>query len=386
MPVCHVCDAEVRSIAHYRNVVAQITSDFRLQSWGGELGCCTSCGTVQKCVDDTWHNVVREIYATYDAFPLGLRAEQAVFANSSAAPRSRVLLDKVLAHLDAPHAGSLIDIGCGNGSLLRSFHQLRPGWRLTGADVTDLHRDAILAIDGVQEYFSGPPDQITGTYDLLVLSHVLEHVIDPMAFLAQIRRCIARGGALLIQVPDLQRSPFDLAVLDHASHFTLPVLAALVERAGYELLAAADDWVAKEITILACPSPSHSIRAGLPAGDSDLLAAAHLRWLAKVADAARATSSTSYKFGIFGTSIAGTWLFAELVRSKRVDLFLDEDPSRTGGQHFGRDIMLPRDTPRDATIYVALPPVSSQAVSSRLTALGIEHVVPPPFERLHPRP
>ncbi|MFO1450154.1 MAG: methyltransferase domain-containing protein [Opitutaceae bacterium] len=58
----------------------------------------------------------------------------------------------------------------------------------------------------------------TGRYDLLISSHCLEHVANPLAALAEWRRVVRPGGHLLLLLPDPQRT-FDhrrpVTTLDH---------------------------------------------------------------------------------------------------------------------------------------------------------------------------
>jgi hypothetical protein len=54
-------------------------------------------------------------------------------------------------------------------------------------------------------------------------------------------------------------------------------------------------------------------------------------------------SPGSRPFGIFGTSIAGTWLYGEL--GDRTSFFVDEDPARAGKAHLGVRIIAPPNVP-----------------------------------------
>ena len=59
-----------------------------------------------------------------------------------------------------------------------------------------------------------------------------QHMPDPLATLQAAHRMLADGGKLLVQVPDLATSPFDLIVADHRMHFTAATLGHLAARAG----------------------------------------------------------------------------------------------------------------------------------------------------------
>jgi hypothetical protein len=91
-----------------------------------------------------------------------------------------------------------------------------------------------------------------------------------------------------------------------------------------------------------------------------------VRWLEAMARNARAVASDG-RFGIFGTSIAGVWLYGEV--DGKVDFFLDEDANRIGARLFDRPILRPHDRP-DANLFVALAPSVARDVASRLSADG----------------
>ncbi|HZH28342.1 MAG TPA: class I SAM-dependent methyltransferase [Azospirillaceae bacterium] len=80
-----------------------------------------------------------------------------------------------------------------------------------------------------------------GTYDLVSLNKVIEHVPDPLAMLAWVRPLVASGGALYVEVPDGEaaaregkdREEF---FIEHYHAFSAASLSALAMRAGYDCL------------------------------------------------------------------------------------------------------------------------------------------------------
>jgi hypothetical protein len=140
----------------------------------------------------------------------------------------------------------------------------------------------------------------------------------------------------------------------------------------------ADDWVAKELSCVAVPgagtghvSPECSQR------DSCFdLGEAHVRWLSRVSELAREWSRGS--FGIFGTSIAGTWLFEEV--GGRAGFFVDEDPQRIGRSHLDRPVIGPQSVAAGASVLIGMPPPLASGIRERLRASfpHVNYVVPPP--------
>jgi len=170
------------------------------------------------------------------------------------------------------------------------------------------------------------------------------------------------GGLLLVQVPDCGQNPFMFLVADHASHCFVPPLRELVESAGFEVIVAAPDWVAKEITIVARKSGAGP-RPMRATGDLTPAVLGQLEWLTALAKDTRALAAAG-PLGIFGTSIAATWLQGEL--GGRAAFFVDEDPSRPGQSFMGRTILRPADAPAGCRVMLALPAAQAADVRARL--------------------
>jgi len=96
---------------------------------------------------------------------------------------------------------STLEIGCGDGALLCELHAHGFGGRLAGVEITraavDIARERT-EIDSVELYDGLSLPAGDGSYELGILSHVLEHVPDPAALLAEAARAC---GAVVMEVP-----------------------------------------------------------------------------------------------------------------------------------------------------------------------------------------
>lgn len=99
---------------------------------------------------------------------------------------------------------STLEVGCGDGALLAELHARGWGGRLEGVEITEAavaiarSRAAQAGIAAVKRYDGSRLPATDGAYELGVLSHVLEHVPDPAALLAEAAR-VCR--AVVMEVP-----------------------------------------------------------------------------------------------------------------------------------------------------------------------------------------
>lgn len=373
-PRCHICGIGNVELVPEFSQLKRVTSDCRPWSAGGRLGACDSCATVQTVVDAPWQAECRGIYQSYAIYAQGGGAEQRVFDSSSGASASRSdqLLDRLAEVADIPRQGRLIDIGCGNGGFLRSFSRRHPGWHLCGSEFDEKHRASIETIPGFEGFFSGDVRGLPGEFDIGSLIHVLEHIEAPVEFLGSVRSKLKPGGLLIVELPSFRQNPFELLIADHATHFEPATIEALLAKAEFTSLHVTGAWIPKELSVVARALPPGAERTR-PASEDHLRSAIH--WLDAVRRDAMNLARQSASFGIFGTSIAATWLFSEL--EGKAGFFVDEDPDRVGGRHLERPIYRASEVPASSDVYVVLPPKISAAVAARLeSATARYHPVP----------
>jgi hypothetical protein len=137
----------------------------------------------------------------------------------------------------------ILDIGCANGTLLKSFKEL--GYKnLMGIDpsptcVENVRRSGIDAHSGTLS------DSLNfGFHDCILMSHVLEHVNDLKGVLTAIYQSIdnsanKRDKLLYIEVPNASQykdyisAPFQDFNTEHINHFSRNCLFNLMRLAGF---------------------------------------------------------------------------------------------------------------------------------------------------------
>jgi SAM-dependent methyltransferase len=100
---------------------------------------------------------------------------------------------------DAP--GLALDVGCGSGAALLSLS--RQGWKVKGYELDVIAAQKARALVGCEIVvgdFALVPDS---AFNLVVVSHVLEHVPNPVAFLKECANKLLPGGILLVHTPNI---------------------------------------------------------------------------------------------------------------------------------------------------------------------------------------
>lgn len=375
---CKICGAtSLVEIAEFRSL-PRVTSDSVPFGSNGRLLVCSTCSAAQSPADEQWFAEIHEIYSDYHAYHQAGGVEQHVVdpATGQLRRRSEILVDRLLKLTDVPVSGKVLDVGCGTGATLGSFSE-RGGWRLYGLerDASNLHR--LAALDGFEALYTDSPADLPGRFDLITLVHALEHFPDPAETLRDLRSKLAPGGRIFVEVPNAEANPFDYVIADHMLHFAPHTLSALARRAGFAVDCLASTWVTKELSLTAQPGP---LEAGeyRPGGASSAVdqVRAQVDWLRRLAAAAREVSATPGSFGLFGTSIAATWLSSVL--GDVVSFFVEEDPNRVGRTYLGRPVVSPGAVKPGSVVYLALIPQIAAQVSGRLGETIADLRLPPP--------
>lgn len=344
-----------------------VLSDSRPCAIAARVEVCQACGHLQKRHDEADRRAIAALYADYRAHHLSRGSEQPAFAAGGAAtPRTQVALERILPRL--PLRGRLLDFGCGNGAALRSASRLLPGWELHGAELDAQHREEVLAIPGVAGFHSGavvPADVAAGGFDLVVLWHVAEHLTAPVEVLRSVGALLAPGGLVLVSVPDVQRTVFDLSVLDHVSHFSVAALARVLGRAGYAVEEDGSAWLHNCATLLCRRGEGGGLEPKLPPAPDGAWPEGRA-----CVEALRATveqfeaRAARGPYALFGVGMASLWLLGQLSRAPAV--LVDEDPARQGQAVGGIPVVAPDGVPAGLDVLLPFAPPTARALAARL--------------------
>jgi SAM-dependent methyltransferase len=104
-------------------------------------------------------------------------------------------------HTTAP--GRMLDLGCGDGTVLWLARE--QGWQVQGVELFPEHAKLVSETLGfVVEVSDLTAYQgVKDSWDCVVLTHVLEHLPDPVGALIKIRRLLKPGGVGVLEFPNI---------------------------------------------------------------------------------------------------------------------------------------------------------------------------------------
>lgn len=232
---CPACGkGNIESVDHFR----WRDFDGSLFNMAADLGLCAECGFVRVCVpfDD---EQISEHYASHSLYTSlsGVGVGGSTAEDVARYERYLAILGTVV-----DQSASIADVGCAKGGLLNYLGaHSGAGKRLVGIDVD---RRALDLLSGIETVHGNALslDLDSGSLDLAFYIHVIEHVMDVDRVLSEMTRVVAKGGYVLVEVPDAMgysaarvHDFYWIGMKEHVNHFTPAALCSLLDRHGLEV-------------------------------------------------------------------------------------------------------------------------------------------------------
>ena len=178
--------------------------------------------------------------------------------------RRRILLTLLEERLGSGHDLSVLDFGCGTGTMAGHLSRFGP------VQAVDADADAVAFCRrrGLTDVRHVPGSVLPfdeHAFDLVTALDVLEHIDDDLSALVELRRVLRPGGTLLCAVPafPLLWGPQD-EISHHFRRYVRPELRARLEDAGFTVLRASYFNSILFPPIAALRTGRRVVRAGMP--------------------------------------------------------------------------------------------------------------------------
>lgn len=385
---CPCCGAALGSPAFVHpavpvvlNVLAATADDARRAPTGRlELFECATCGGISN--------------QAFAGVPYG----PDYFLDAMRSPRYLRHLDDVTDRLASVMAGrptfSVVDVGAGQGAFLVHLAE-RLGARVSRAHGFDpAFRAGGARLPANVCVTAAPLDESDGAalgfaVDVAVTRHVVEHVIDPVRFLASIRETLPGSFTLVVETPNVEHTVAHGLLHDfcyeHCMMMSATALATALQRAGYDRVRVELAFDGEYLLAFAVAPASPAVAAKAEAQattrpPSARLADVAARFLTTHRDRlsrARARGPVA----LWGAAGKGA-LFAYLVDPDRelLEAVVDIHPSKQGMflPGTGHSIVSPEEARRRGarTVFVANPTYCDE-VAAQCATIGLHASVEP---------
>lgn len=229
LPVCEICGADTKL-------------------WGEKAGFgvlkCTFCGYGFVYPRPSSEELAR-FYGQEDSSPVQSAKMQRYRAEIPPWKEPEQIMDKLRSMgLDK---GRLLDVGAGFGWSTEYFH--RQGFLVTPLEPNPLTSREIEEKTGlivIRHFFENwiPVASLIGTFDVIIMSQVVEHVLYPQLLFEKSRDLLRQGGVLVVSTPNfdslliklLKTREGHICPPEHLNFFTLKSLRMLGRRYGYRFV------------------------------------------------------------------------------------------------------------------------------------------------------
>ena len=131
--------------------------------------------------------------------------------------------------------GRLLEVGFGNGFMLEAA--VKRGWQTVGLEL-DQSCVKRMTDQGIPAHrcnlleYAGEPEP----FDVIGMYSVIEHTLDPVAYLEKAFSLLKTGGILVLRLPDTEAEGPPASLIAHVYHFNAHTIMVLLRRCGFEVL------------------------------------------------------------------------------------------------------------------------------------------------------
>jgi SAM-dependent methyltransferase len=292
------------------------------------FGYCCACGHIYQ-VRPPSAAVLQENYANYSNYTC-FDVEAARSAPAAASTRRLISL----AQACAPRTGKVYEIGCATGFHLAHFR--RAGWDVAGCDPSPKAKAQAKDVFDIAVDCGFEAEMLPRQSNLAVVmfSHVLEHLTDPLGALARARQALSDDGVVLLEVPCAiapHQMPPGWFTFEHLHYFSessqelYPVIAMIARKGKPDAaLGASPVHVAQTQHFL-----------------DDLMAHDNALW----SNTATRVGGALGRVYVWGAGVHTAQLFERTPLLQNADIvgIIDRDNQKWGRRQAGREIVSPND-------------------------------------------
>lgn len=335
---------------------------------------CGFCTHLEKQVDDVYLGAAADLY-NRDYSEVGA-SKIKVNADGTVASRSELLATYIAKDVvpkeKTRRVFSIIDFGAGGGGLINALRTKLSEAYLIGVEFSEHSRSNILS-NGADVFVLNTDIDSLDSVDLIILSHTLEHIPDPLQLLKQLRSKLKPNGNLICLVPNSGVVWSDVTVFEHIHHFTPSSLINLFTLAGFAVSIVPDYASSQSEIAIIAQNKEGSERAfsrlGKPSSFSYEVLPSYINiFLRDIDNQVSRIIKRKIKFSIFGQG--GTGIFLVGKYASNILSIIDEDPTKFNLRFNGIIIDNLDTTPPCTPVYIAFNNfLASEVIKSKVRGM-----------------
>ena len=203
---------------------------------------CKVCGLVQMNPQPAMDEIIARYSSKYGndylAYELEnensfLKLQQLALEDAGFNKIEKILMQR------AEEKPTVLDVGCATGSLLAFLRERE--WRVTGVEISPSAEYArnVRLLD-VKSLPINENKFSNDYFDVVLASHLIEHLNDPYLFLKETHRILKDGGFIFITTPNINGfqarlfgSRWRSAIFDHLYLFSASTLTTMLKNTGF---------------------------------------------------------------------------------------------------------------------------------------------------------
>lgn len=250
----------------------------------------------------------------------------------------------------------VLDIGCFNGRLLSEIANRCEVSDLCGFDVEE--RPGFSEAEYCR-FVTGGLEEITGCFDLIIMSHSMQYISDVKGLFRLIEDCLDQEGLIFVHVPDFSRKPCSLLFGDLYFQYTKPIVNNIFRCMGFDSMPLVNNFFPRDVLTVARKNQ----QLPNPVYEKDDCIYKSIRQIQDMAE--RLSGLPSYpSIGILGTTIEAA--FAKHCLGDRVSFFIEENPHKIGLSFHGKDVRHPGTITDDEVVVIPMG-ISSESIKERFS-------------------
>lgn len=358
--ICPVCGDPQSHLIFRSALPLSVRSDWLPLAVPARVYQCSQCEHVFK---QSTTKTSSQSQPTYRMFHNSPDIDKVQFETGYATTRSQMIYRYLQEFTYLAPGKRLLDFGCNRGAFLSQLTDAGHA----GFDIDDQYRVNVKSLG--YAYYSPDDPPPLAKFDVVTAIHVVEHLDRLPGDLDHAIDALKPGGVLFVQVPDPAFQPIDFYVADHCSHFSESTLQnAMTTHRNLTGIGSPFRLVKGELSALFRKSRGNpvtsagwlvepkAISEGLRVGEKSLLE----------------LCEAPGPFYIYGAGYLGS-MVAYFLQKRSIAIF-DDNVRLHGTELHGLPIIPPMCELRDnATIVIAVPPVSAHRVASACKVRGLHY-------------